>query len=168
MKVFELVYGDAFIKATACDSVSTDERFSLDFIAANSQIYRTEVDKNVNYAYWGFIVNETSASLQLEAPSPFVLIFPVSPVAPRVPPKRKPASSLWLTYPKVLVPLGAPNLDCETASSKDCDKRTMSPLLPYTEGNRLLRLPSHPLYDQSRTGLLVAAPRKAVSIAQPG
>ena len=45
--------------------------------------------------YWGLMVSETSMSLQLEAPSPFVFNVPVSPDLVRIPPKRNPVSSFF-------------------------------------------------------------------------
>ena len=52
---FDLVFGDSSIKSRLCKPISVNERFTLDFISANSQIYRTAIDKNVNYFNQSFI-----------------------------------------------------------------------------------------------------------------
>ena len=52
---FYVQYEDSFIETENCAPVATDDRFSLDFIMANSQIYRNAYDKNVNYFNQSFI-----------------------------------------------------------------------------------------------------------------
>ena len=52
---FLVQFEDAVIEANPCSPLTTDERFSLDFVLVNSQIYRNSVDKNVNYFNQSFI-----------------------------------------------------------------------------------------------------------------
>lgn len=47
--------GDSFIEFKDCAVESPSERFSFDFVLANSQIYRTAIDKNDNYFNQTFI-----------------------------------------------------------------------------------------------------------------
>lgn len=52
---FNFAFNDSFIKLSACDPLTENERLSLDFVMANSQIYRTAIDKNNNYFNQSFI-----------------------------------------------------------------------------------------------------------------
>lgn len=52
---FEVVYGALSVKLEACEPVTQNERLSREFVMANSQIYRTAIDKNVNYFNQSFI-----------------------------------------------------------------------------------------------------------------
>ncbi len=52
---FKLIYEDSTIEASACEPLTVGERFTSEFVAANSQIYRNEIDKNVNYFNQSFI-----------------------------------------------------------------------------------------------------------------
>jgi hypothetical protein len=58
---FKVVYEDSFIELESCPALSQEERFSLDFVMANSQIYRGTVDKNVNYFNQHFIAADVTA-----------------------------------------------------------------------------------------------------------
>ena len=48
-------YQNSFIKLDSCSPVTTNQRFSRDFVLVNSQIYRNDLDKNVNYFNQSFI-----------------------------------------------------------------------------------------------------------------
>jgi hypothetical protein len=50
-----VTYKDTELKLDSCSPVTTNERFSRDFVLANSQIYRNDLDKNVNYFNQSFI-----------------------------------------------------------------------------------------------------------------
>ncbi|MCU0665061.1 MAG: hypothetical protein MUC50_22400 [Myxococcota bacterium] len=52
---FNFAFNESYIKLSACEPVTQNERLASEFVMANSQIYRTAIDKNVNYFNQSFI-----------------------------------------------------------------------------------------------------------------
>jgi hypothetical protein len=50
-----ITYEDAKVELKKCEPLTVDNRFSLAFVLVNSQIYRTDIDRNVNYFNQSFI-----------------------------------------------------------------------------------------------------------------
>ena len=50
-----VTYEDAKVELQKCDPATVDNRFSRPFVLVNSQIYRTDIDRNVNYFNQSFI-----------------------------------------------------------------------------------------------------------------
>jgi hypothetical protein len=50
-----ITYEDARVELKGCEPLTVDNRFSLAFVLVNSQIYRTDIDRNVNYFNQSFI-----------------------------------------------------------------------------------------------------------------
>lgn len=50
-----ITYEDSRVELTNCDPATVDNRFSRAFVLVNSQIYRTDIDRNVNYFNQSFI-----------------------------------------------------------------------------------------------------------------
>ncbi len=68
---FNLAYEDASIEISTCDPVSPTGKLTLEFIIANSQIYRTAYDKNNNYFNNSFI----SANVETRSMDPSCLTY---------------------------------------------------------------------------------------------
>jgi len=70
-----VTYEDAKVELKKCDPSTVDNRFSRAFVLVNSQIYRTDIDRNVNYFNQSFInakVQEKDIScLEVENPEKF-------------------------------------------------------------------------------------------------
>jgi hypothetical protein len=70
-----VTYEDAKVELQKCDPATVDNRFSRPFVLVNSQIYRTDIDRNVNYFNQSFInakVQEKDLNcLKVENPEKF-------------------------------------------------------------------------------------------------
>ncbi len=51
----KVTYKDARVELKKCEPATVDNRFSRAFVLVNSQIYRTDIDRNVNYFNQSFI-----------------------------------------------------------------------------------------------------------------